>query len=399
MGRNHQGSGVDTLDGAFGHTAHVPGEPHARDDLFVTTSAHPDFDALQRWDLLVATTPRADVAQLSAWARVRRQAGSLPLFVFAETAGALVGGALVLHRRLPGLGDIGILPYGPVLRPDADRAATADAICRAIAGLAGRGLAALFVQPPRGAEDVSRRLLQLGFRPFTDEGAPAASLEFDLSRPTSDLRKDLSSAARGGVQQASAHGVHVRSGSAEDLPVVAELLDDTAAQDRFPPMPLAYLRTLYRHLEHGNHIKIFIAEHDGVPVATDVLTCCGDVTTLRSTGIRRSGTTPPGTAALLHWTALLWAKGNGYASFDLGAISPVRVGTAGAGRHGPASRLNGRDCVNASFGGQPFHYPEAVELFSSTATGRGSDLAHRSGLGQRLVERVRRVVWRSKGDQ
>lgn len=399
MGRSHQGSRGDTLDGALGHTAHVPREPHARNDLFVTTSAHPEIDALQRWDLLVATTPHADVAQLSAWARVRRQAGCVPLFVFAETAGELVGGALVLHRRLPGLGDIGILPYGPVLRPDADRAAIVDAICRAIAGLARRGLAALFVQPPRGAEDVSRRLLELGFRPFTDEGSPAASLEFDLSRPTSDLRKDLSSEARSGVEQASAHGVHVRSAVAEDLPVVAELLGDTAAHHRFPPMPVAYLRTLHRHLEQGHHIKIFIAEHDGVPVATDVLTCCGDVITLRSTGMRRSATTPSGTAALLHWTALLWAKGNDYASFDFGAISSLRVGTAGVGRNDPASHVNGRDCSEASFGGQPFHYPEAVELYSSTAEGRDSDLAHRSKLGQRVIERARRVVRRNEGDR
>jgi lipid II:glycine glycyltransferase (peptidoglycan interpeptide bridge formation enzyme) len=399
MGRIRRGPGVDTLGDVRDRTEHVPREPHVRDQVLVTTSAHPNVDALRRWDLLVATTPKADAAQLSAWAQVRRQVGCVPLFVFAETAGALVGGALVLHRRLPGLGDIGYLPFGPVLHPDADRPATTDAVCRAIACLAGRGLAALFVQPPRGAEDVSRRLLELGFRPFKAEVAPAASLELDLSRPTSDLSKALSSGIRSGVRQASARGVRVRTCAAADLPVVAELLAETAAQHRSPPMPLAYLQTLCHELERGNHIKIFIAECNGIPVATNVLTCCGDVIKLRSTGIRRSTATPPGTAALLQWAALLWAKGNGYTSFDLGGISPVSATSARAERNGPASSLNSRDYFKASFGGQPFHYPEAVERFSSTAARRGYELTHRSGLRRRVVERARHLLCRDKGDR
>jgi lipid II:glycine glycyltransferase (peptidoglycan interpeptide bridge formation enzyme) len=398
MGRSHRGPGVVALGGAPGRTDQVSREPHVGDEVLVTVSARPDVDALRRWDLLVATTPRADIAQLSAWAQVRRQAGCAPLFVFAETAGALVGGALVLHRRLPGLGDIGYLSYGPVLHADADRAATADAVCRAIAGLAGQHLAAMFVLPPRGAHDISRRLLQLGFRPFTAEVAPTASLELDLSRPTPDLRKALSSGVRSGIRQATARGVHVRTGVERDLPVVAELLADTAAHHRFPPIPLDYLQRLYQQLERENHIKIFIAECNGVPLATHVLTCCGDAAKLRLTGMRRSPATPPDAAALLQWEALLWAKGSGYASFDFGGISPATVDAVRAGRAGLASRVNGPDYFKASFGGQPFHYPEAVELFSSTAARRGHDLARRPGLGRRVIERARHRLRRDKGN-
>jgi hypothetical protein len=85
------------------------------DVVSVTVTADPGRDVLQRWDGLVAATPGTDVAQLSAWADVRRHAGFRPILALAEDADGPVGGALVLHRRLPALGSIGYLPLGPVL--------------------------------------------------------------------------------------------------------------------------------------------------------------------------------------------------------------------------------------------------------------------------------------------
>jgi hypothetical protein len=66
------------------------------DGVLVTVSANPGADALRRWDRMVAATPGADVAQLSSWATVRRHARFLPVFVLAEDATGLIGGALVL---------------------------------------------------------------------------------------------------------------------------------------------------------------------------------------------------------------------------------------------------------------------------------------------------------------
>jgi hypothetical protein len=395
----HREPEVDTLGDAVGRSDHGPPVAQIGDEVVVTVSARPKIDALRRWDLLVATTPRADVAQLSAWAQVRRRAGFTPIYVFAEKAGFLVGGALVLHRRVPGIGGIGYLPYGPVLHPYADRAPTADAVCHAIAGLADRGLAALFVQPPRGADDISRQLLGRGFRPSTAEVSPTASLELDLSRPIPDLRRALTRGVRSGVRQATARGVHVQTGLERDLTVVAELLADTAAHHRFPPMSLTYLQTLYRHLEPEDHIKIFIAESGGVPIATQVLTCCGEVVKLRLTGMRRSASTPPGAAALLQWEALQWAAEAGYSAFDFGGISPSTVDAVRVGRTGLASRVNSRDYFKASFGGKPFRYPLPVELFSSTVARVGYDLANQSGLGRQAIQRARQLLRRGKGNR
>jgi lipid II:glycine glycyltransferase (peptidoglycan interpeptide bridge formation enzyme) len=367
-------------------------EPQRRDEVLVTVSAQPDAATLRGWDRLVATTVGTDVAQMSAWAGVRRQAGFTPIFLLARSADRMAGGAMVLQRRLPGLGGLGYVPYGPVLSVDGPPAATEAALCSALAHLTGRQLRALFVQPPRGNAAISRRLLELGFRPSNVGIAPTASLELDLSAPPELLWKSMSSGARGSIRRASSCDVRVRMAAEHDLPVVAELLAETAAHHRFPPLSLAYLRTLYQQLDPGNHIKIFIAEHDGVPVATQVLTNCGGVAKLRLTGMRRADAARTGAPALLQWETILGTRANGYHTFDFGGISPSALDAIRAGRANLASRLNGRDYFKASFGGQPFHYPPAVELFSSTAARIGYDLARRSELGRQIIRRAQNLL-------
>jgi lipid II:glycine glycyltransferase (peptidoglycan interpeptide bridge formation enzyme) len=226
--------------------------------------------------------------------------------------------------------------------------------------------------------------------------APTAWLELDLSAPPDTLRKQLSSGTRGSIKRASSCGVRVRTAAEHDLPVVAELLAETAPHHRFPPLSLAYQCTLYRQLDHGNHIKIFIAEHDGVPVAAQVLTNCGGVTKLRLTGMRRADAAPTGAAALLQWETILGARANGCGTFDFGGISPSAVDAIRAGRTNLASRVNGHDYFKASFGGQPLSYPPPVERFSSTIVRIGYDLARRSALGRHGIERARRLLRRGR---
>ena len=83
--------------------------------MSVAVSAAPQPDVMQQWDALVHRTPGTDVTQLSAWARVRSTVGYSPLYVFARSRGVLAGGAQLLCRRLPVLGRVGYLPYGPLV--------------------------------------------------------------------------------------------------------------------------------------------------------------------------------------------------------------------------------------------------------------------------------------------
>lgn len=359
----------------------------------VTLFTQPDPDAIRDWDRLVGDTPYSDVTQLSAWSSLRRHAGFLPVYLLARRDDRLVGGALLLQRQLPVLGVVAYLPYGPVIAAGQPRAAVARAVSAAVADLGHRYLHGVFVQPPEGADDISEQLVARGFRPSAAGIAPQASIRIDLTRAVADLFAGLNKSNRRLVRTAAERGVTVRLGGARDLPVVAELLARTAAQQRFVPLSLPYLRTMYRELTVGDHLSCFIAELDGVPVAAEVFTGCGGVLKARLTGVERSGRARrSGAAAVLEWHAILWAKAHDYHTFDFGGLLPEAVDTIAVGRADLAAHLTGPDYFKASFGGQPFRYPAPVELISSPLLRIGYDLSRRSTTGGRLVTTAKRFM-------
>lgn len=360
--------------------------------VVVTSSPQPDGAMIRAWDRLVDGVPGSDVAQLSAWANVRSQAEFRPLYLLAWCADRLVGGAMVLRRRLPAVGAVGYVSGGPVLAPEAPRAAAVRAVSAALAELGRRELAGLFVQPPEGANDVSHQLRQLGFRPSSAGFAPVASLRIDLTGDLADLRAAMTSGTRRAVRGSAKRGVTIRIGDQRDVPVLAGLLARTAAHQRFDPLPLSYLHTVYQELAPA-HVLVIVAELDGHPVAADLLTGCGGVLRLRLGGTERTGAArKSGAAAAVLWRALQWGKENGYHTLDAGGIRPDAVDTILAGEPDLAARLTGPDYFKASFGGQPFHCTSQVELISSPVVRIGYDLARRSKPGSRALAAAQRLM-------
>lgn len=363
------------------------------DPVSASVFTQPDPDTIRSWDRLVNDTSYSDVAQLSAWSTVRRQVGFLPLYVLARRAGRLVGGALVLQRRLPMLGVVGYLPYGPVIAAGDARAAAVHALSATLADLGHQHLGSLFVQPPAGAEDVSDQLAALGFRPSAAGIAPNASIRIDLTRDVEDIRGAMTKTNRRYTRNAAERGVAVRIGDERDLPILADLLARTAVHQHFDPLSLDYIAALYRELNPGGHVTVFIAEMDGVPAAVELFTGCGGVLKSRLTGTQRSGPArQSGAAAVLAWRAILWAKANGYHTVDLGGLAAESVDTIRAGGADLASRLAGPDYFKASFGGQPFRYPPARELISSPVLRIGYDLSRRSAAGGKVVAKAKRLM-------
>lgn len=56
------------------------------------------------------------------------------------------------------------------------------------------------------------------------------------------------------------------------------------------------------------------------------------------------------------------------------------------------SGLTGPEVFKASFGGQPFRYPPAVELLPSRLLRIGYDLSRRSDVGGKVVAMARRLL-------
>ena len=362
-------------------------------DVSVTSVIQPDPALIRIWDQLVSHTPGSDVAQLSAWSAVRWQAGFLPRYLLARRTGQLVGGALVLQRRLPVFGVVGYVPHGPVIAARTGRAAVARVLSTALADLARQQLSGLFIQPPDGADDVSDHLLRLGFRTSVAGIAPAASIKIDLTRDVEDIRSGLSFSNRRRTRSWVDRGVTVRLGSERDLASVADLLACTAAHQNFDPLSLDYLHTLYRELDRHGHVHIFIAELDGVPAVAHLFTGCGGTLTSRLAGMQRhDAVKKSGAAAAVIWNAILWAKANGYHTFDFGGIPVDAVDTIQNGDSSVTSQLTGPTVFKASFGGQPFRYPPAVELLSSLLLRTCYDLSRRSTIGGEAMAMAKRLM-------
>jgi hypothetical protein len=362
--------------------------------LFVEVAADPPPERLHEWDELVRSYRSSDVAQLSGWARLRALVGIRALYVFAREDDGLVGGAQVLLRALPRVGDIGYLPYGPVVSPSsAEPERVHEVLADELARLGHRRLRMLFVQPPEGGERSTEALRRRGFRPSRANIAPAASLRVDLEVDEAELRRNLSRRLRTWTNQWEARGVTVRLGGREDLPLLGGLLANTAEHQGFPPFGVDYLARMDEELAPSGNLVTFVGEAAGRPVAMDVLTGCGGVLKLRLVGLDRGNEAVRlNVAGAVRWTAMRWAKASGYRYFDFGGIRESTMQALVTGGPIDVESLDSPDRYKIRFGGQPYRYPDPVELIPSPAVRASYDLMQGSRTGRAVLAFAQDVI-------
>lgn len=363
--------------------------------VVVQRVAVPDDDSRAEWDRLVARTPGTDVTQLSVWTRVRAGQRFVPLHLLARRDGVLVGGALVLLRRVRGVGSIAYVSYGPVADFTHGRAEVVDTLADALAALQVR---MLFVQPPEGAEDVSRALVDRGFRPSAAEIAPTGSMRIDLSADEAALRSALSRRLRYWAGRWSDRGVTVRQGDERDVPLLVDLMD-TAAEARGYPRPprLDYVTTLFTELARTGNVALFIGEAHGVPVSADLVTMCGDTVRGKLCGFDRDGEGRRlSVPAAARWEIIRWARRSGYRWIDFGGLTEATVRDAIARGIRDDESWPSADRAKMAFGGAAFRYPSPVELIRPYPLRLAYDVARRSRLGRSLITRTR-IALRSSG--
>ena len=356
----------------------------------VTTRA--GRDELTDWDRLVDRVPLSDVAQLSAWSEVRAAAGFTPLHVFVHHADVLVGGVQVLTRRVPVVGSLGYASGGPVVADGRDdRAAVVTVLSSAMSRLLRGGIRLLFVQPPASADDVSVALIERGFRHSHAGIAPAATLRIDLNADEKELKERLHNRLRTKSNRWADNGVVVRVGGDGDLPLLADLVERSAAFQGYEPLSFDYLKLLYAALARTGNAVLFVGEVQGTPVVVELCTSCGGVLRERLIGFDRdSAASKLNVPAALTWHAMLWAKKQGMRWFDFGGIRIENAEALLAGRSLDEATAGGSDFFKISFGGDPFLMPAAVEDAWPRQALWLYDLSQRSERGRAMVKTLKR---------
>jgi lipid II:glycine glycyltransferase (peptidoglycan interpeptide bridge formation enzyme) len=358
----------------------------------------PKAEELAAWDRLVAGTEGTDVTQLSAWATVRALAGYRPTYLLAYQRGELVGGALILRRRLLGVFSISYLPYGPVIAADlADRASVRAALVDELVAFAHRQRV-MFIQPPEHADDVSTALLARGFRPSKAGIAPAGSYRLDLTLPLEQIRAGFSKRLKSWTNRWESKGVRVRRGDERDLPLLVRLMAGTGRRQGFCPPPLEYVRTLYRELDALDAVALFVGEVHGVPVSADVVTICAGTVRGRLGGFDAIGEAAKlSVPAAVRWETIKWAKRQGYRYLDFGGLpEPMLTDMIDRGIH-CSDEWPSAQRSKLQFNGQPFRYPTPVERIHPAALRVAYDLAIAHPTGSRLVNKVKAMLRGSRG--
>jgi lipid II:glycine glycyltransferase (peptidoglycan interpeptide bridge formation enzyme) len=273
----------------------------------------------------------------------------------------------VVFHRLPLAQQYAYVPMGPLVRRDGNGKSHFEACIAALSKSVGDSDAIFVRIEPKvlkegdfvGAAEMER----LGLRKVKAV-QPADTVIADLTKSEEDLLAAMKQKTRYNVRLATKKGVTVRTANYENAHAFREdcdtfwrLLDETAERDKFHSHDKGYYEKMLDVLSPRKHggltVGLMFAEYEGEPVASVMLASFGDTVTYlhgASSSAHRNVMAP----YLLHWRAMLEAKGRGFTKYDFWGVAPE-----GAKANHPWSGITR---FKTGFGGDRVSYLGAWEL-------------------------------------
>jgi lipid II:glycine glycyltransferase (peptidoglycan interpeptide bridge formation enzyme) len=345
----------------------------------------------EQWDQFVTQTPGGDIVQTTAWAQGKRALGFETDQVNVRRHGEIVGGALIVVKRLRPFGRVAYVARGPLVSPDCpeEAARVLDAVERIARA---RRIHHLIVQPPEGGDAVVAELASRGYAPNAPSVAPTATLRLDLAPSLDQILSHMSARRRTQIRRSERQGVQIRLGSRDDLDLFCRLHQGTAQRQGFAALSRSYLRHQWDALSGTGSVQLILAYHDDRPLAAIWLTAFGDTVTYRLPGWSGEGKDHHPNVAC-HWGAIRWAKEHGYRWYDLGGIELSYALLLAAGRLVPEAMLRSHANFKTKFGASVVLLPTASQLtfnpLARVVVGVAYTLLSRYRAFDRLLNRMR----------
>ncbi len=184
----------------------------------------------------------------------------------------------------------------------------------------GRENRSIFVKSEPLTDNVAQGLVEAGFKKSKKEIQPSKTVIVDLKEEESDILGRMHHKTRYNIQVAERHKVGVSESG--DINAFLKLLAKTAKRDKFSAHePEYYRKFLNSEILHsgGLETKLFIAEHEGRPVAAAIILKYGDA------GFYLHGASDYDARAMmapykLHWHIIQRLKQDGVVAYDLWGI-------------------------------------------------------------------------------
>jgi peptidoglycan pentaglycine glycine transferase (the first glycine) len=231
---------------------------------------------LREWDDALLCLPNSHILQTWEWGAFKERQGWRAFHYLWEAGEGPRAAALALLRR-PARLPLGVMyvPKGPVLPWD-----DVPLLQNVLADLetAARRAGAVFLkidpdveeETPEG-ETVTAILRARGWRPSSEQVQFRNTLLLDLTLPPDDLLARMKPKWRYNIRLAQRKGVTVRSGTAEDLPLLYRMYQETSVRDRFVIRPEEYYRDAWGSFMDAGLAQPLIAEIGNEPVAMVIL--------------------------------------------------------------------------------------------------------------------------------
>jgi lipid II:glycine glycyltransferase (peptidoglycan interpeptide bridge formation enzyme) len=292
-------------------------------------------DQKERWNSFVAENSFADLLQAWEWADVKCAGGDWSSFcLVVEDGGQIQAGALVLSRKIPGVGCFYYAPRGPIVK-DWSQAEPLKMLLDAIRQRAKRDGAAFLKIDPAIPADCSEPVTMLGGLGFVNPPGvdpqgfggtqPRCIMKMSVAgKSDDDLLAVFKAQCRRNIRKSVKFGVEVIDQPTRDhVQPFYEILRETAVRDGFKVRALSYYETIWDVLVPGGFAKLFLTRYRDEYLSGALCFIIGK-TCWYVYGASSNSHRDVMPNYAMQWAMIRWARDIGCEIYDFRGVSPRR---------------------------------------------------------------------------
>ncbi len=281
-----------------------------------------------QWDTFVKAQPRAHFLQLAGWGDLKAAYGWEVERVGLAAGGTLVAGAQLLFRRLPfRLGTMAYLAMGPyVAQHHDDPTSVYSQLWEMIDTCARQHNAAFLKWEPGIYRDGKSPpdFASLEFHKSAQTIQPPRTVLIDITIDEETILARINQGTRRKIRQSHKNNVRYYRSTRREIETFNKLMQVTGSRNEFGVHEPKYYEMMYDLFVPKGDGMVFLAEHDGDPLAGIFDFGVG------GTAIYLSGASSNAKRNLMasygiQWTAIQWAKSRGCHTYDMWGIPDADV--------------------------------------------------------------------------